>query len=51
MPLEIGKSKQAFSNNVRELEHANKSKSKKRPLAQILAISYAQKRKAERKGV
>lgn len=46
MPLSSGKSKKAFTNNIKELESANKSKpmDEKRPLKQILAIAYAKKR-------
>lgn len=44
MPLIKSASKSAFKSNVKELvEHGTR----KRPMKQILAIAYAQKRKAE----
>lgn len=43
MPLDPSDSKKAFKNNVRELVHHGK---KKRSMKQILAIAYAEKRKA-----
>jgi hypothetical protein len=42
MPLKSGKSKKAFSSNVKAEMHAGK------PQKQAVAIAYAQKRKASR---
>jgi hypothetical protein len=51
MPLKIGTSKKTFGQNVVELKKANESKpeGEKRSMKQILAISYAKKREAEKK--
>lgn len=52
MPLKKGKSKEAFKSNIKELIADNKksgkamgANGKKRPIKQILAIAYAQKKK------
>lgn len=52
MPLIKGKSKSAFTKNVKELIADNKKKGKamgangkKRPMKQILAIAYSMKKK------
>ncbi len=47
MPLKTGKSQETFKENIKELLTANKSKSasEKRPMKQVVAIAYAQKRK------
>jgi len=47
MPLKNSSSKKAFSENVSELYHHGK---RKRSMKQILAIAFAQKRKASVKG-
>lgn len=43
MPLKTGKSRSAFSDNVRELMHSG------RPQKQAVAIAYAVKRRSKRK--
>jgi hypothetical protein len=45
MPLIKGHGQRAFEANVRELVRANSGKKKKRPMKQILAIAYSEKRK------
>lgn len=52
MPLEQGKGKQTFRDNVRELYAANEAKpeGKKRPRKQILAIAFAKRRESGGKG-
>jgi len=49
MPLKSGKSEETFKENIKELLTANKSKStkEKRPIKQILAIAYNEKRKSK----
>lgn len=47
MPLKESSSKKAFSSNVSELYHHGK---RKRSMKQILAIAFAEKRKAKAKG-
>jgi len=47
MPLLLGK--ENFGRNVGELTNANKSKSKPRSRAQILAIAYSELRKRNKK--
>jgi len=51
MPLEEGKSKEAFNKNIAELIKANKDKpeGEKRPLKQIVAIAFSEKREAQKK--
>lgn len=51
MPLLKGKSKETLAKNIAELHRTNASKSpsEKRPNKQIIAIAFAQRRKAEEK--
>lgn len=50
MPLIVGKSAGAMNKNIAELVNANKSKpeNEKRPLKQIVAIAFSEKRKAQK---